>query len=50
MVHLVFYMFMLRKLIGDLSSIVPSENIDVEEDMTFEQGPVEILDWQVKSL
>ena len=50
MVHLVFHVSMLRKCIGDPSSIVPLEVVNVEENLTYEEVPVEILDRQVKRL
>ena len=50
MVHPVFHVSMLRKCLGDPSSIVPLEVINVEENLTYEEVPVEILDRQVKKL
>ena len=50
MVHPVFYVSMLRKYLGDPSSIVPLDMVNVEENLSYEEVPVEILDRQVKRL
>ena len=50
MVHPVFHVSMLRKCLGDPSSIVPLEVVNVEENLSYEEVPVEILDRQVKRL
>ena len=49
-VHPVFHVSMLRKFIGDASTIVPLREITIEEDLTYEEVPIEILDRQVKRL
>ena len=41
---------MLRKCLGDPSSIVPLEVVNVEENLSYEEVPVEILDRQIKRL
>ncbi|XP_070010319.1 uncharacterized protein [Nicotiana sylvestris] len=50
MVHPVFHVSMLRKVVGDLSSIVPVETIEVNEELSYEEVPVAILDMQVRKL
>ena len=50
MVHPVFHVSMLRKCLGDPSSIVPLDMVNVEENLSYEEVPVEILDRQVKRL
>lgn len=50
MVHLVFHVSMLRKCIGDSNSIVPLKDVTAEEDLNYEEVPIEILDRQVKKL
>ncbi|XP_047260397.1 uncharacterized protein LOC124893436 [Capsicum annuum] len=50
MVHPVFHVSMLRKCIGDSSRITPIEDVQVTEDLTYEEVPVAILDRQVKKL
>ncbi|XP_070039328.1 uncharacterized protein [Nicotiana tomentosiformis] len=47
LVHPVFHVSMLKKVIGDPSLIVPVETIEVNEELTYEEIPVAILDRQV---
>ncbi|CAN4106288.1 unnamed protein product [Withania somnifera] len=49
-VHPVFHVSMLRKYIGDPSHITPIEDVQVTEDLTYEEVPIAILDRQVKKL
>src|SRR5687767_7493794 len=49
-VHLVFHVSMLRKFIRDASAIVPLNEVTIDEDLTYEEVPIEILDTQVKRL
>ncbi|WMV09135.1 hypothetical protein MTR67_002520 [Solanum verrucosum] len=48
--HPVFHVFMLKKCIGDQVSIIPIDGLGVDESLSYEEVPVEILDWQVKRL
>ena len=41
---------MLNKCIGGLLSILPIEGLAVNENLSYEEVPVEILDCQVKML
>ena len=41
---------MLKKCLGDPTSILPFEVLGVGEDLSYEEVPVEILDKQVKRL
>ena len=41
---------MLKKCLGDLASILPIEGLGVDEDLSYEEVPVEILDRQIKRL
>ena len=41
---------MLRKCLGDPTSILPVECLGVDEDLSYEEVHVEILDRQVKRL
>ncbi|MCF8701945.1 hypothetical protein L3054_11220, partial [Corynebacterium sp. MC-10] len=50
MVHLIFHVSMLQKCIGDPSCITPIEDVQVTEDLTYEEVPITILDRQVKKL
>ena len=47
-VHLVFHVSMLKKYLGDAASILPVEGLGVDENLSYEEVPVEILDIQVK--
>src|SRR5687767_15435423 len=44
MVHPVFHVSMLRKFIGDENTIVPLQDLQIEENLSYEEVPVEILD------
>src|SRR5688572_17246166 len=50
MVYPVFHVSMLRKFIGDENTIVPLQDVTIEENLSYEELPVEILDRQVKRL
>ncbi|WMV19510.1 hypothetical protein MTR67_012895 [Solanum verrucosum] len=43
-VHLVFHISMLKKCLGDPSRIVPTENIGIKYNLSYEEMPIEILD------
>src|ERR1051325_4630347 len=47
MVHPVFHVSMLRKCIGDPSRITPIEDVQLTEDLTYEEVPIAILDRQI---
>jgi len=49
-VHLVFYVSLLKKCIGDPISIVPLESLGKKDSLSYEEVPVEILDRQVRKL
>ncbi|XP_060196118.1 uncharacterized protein LOC132625476 [Lycium barbarum] len=49
-VHPVFHVSMLRKCIGDPSRIFPSDEIQVTEELSYEEQPIVILDRQVRKL
>ncbi|XP_070002217.1 uncharacterized protein [Nicotiana sylvestris] len=44
LVHPFFHVSMLKKVVGDLSTIAPVENIEVNEELSHEEVPVAILD------
>ncbi|WMV30080.1 hypothetical protein MTR67_023465 [Solanum verrucosum] len=50
LVHPVFHISILKKFIGDPLSILPLEGLWVNENLYYEEVPVEILDRQVKKL
>ncbi|WMV42653.1 hypothetical protein MTR67_036038 [Solanum verrucosum] len=41
---------MLKKCIRDSATIIPLEGLGVDESLSYEEVPVEILFWQVKRL
>ena len=49
-VHNVFHVFMLRKYIWDTSHVLEHELIEVHEDLTYEEQPVQILNRKDKTL
>ncbi|XP_047260494.1 uncharacterized protein LOC124893580, partial [Capsicum annuum] len=49
-VHPVFHVSMLRRCIGNSVVIEPSKDLDIQNNLSFEEFPVEILDFQVKKL
>ncbi|WMV59393.1 hypothetical protein MTR67_052778 [Solanum verrucosum] len=49
-VHPVFHILLLKKCVGDPTSIVPLESVVVKDSLTFEDVPVDILDRQVRRL
>jgi len=49
-VHPVFHVSLLKKCVGDPTSIFPLESLGVKENLFYEEVPVEILDRQVKKL
>ena len=48
--HPVFHVSMLRKCIGDPSRFTPIDDVQITEDLTYEEIPIAILDIQVKRL
>ena len=49
-VHPVFYVSMLKKYILDPSPVLQPQSIEVNEDLTYEEEPVVIVDYQVRQL
>ncbi|WMV37729.1 hypothetical protein MTR67_031114 [Solanum verrucosum] len=50
LVHQVFHVSMLKKCISDSVTIIPLEGLGVDESLSYEEIPVEILDRQVRRL
>ena len=48
--HSVFHISLLKKCVGDPSSIVPLESVALKDCLSYEDVPVEILDPQVRRL
>ncbi|WMV19461.1 hypothetical protein MTR67_012846 [Solanum verrucosum] len=49
-VHLFFHVSLLKKCVGDPTSIVPLESVALKDSLTYEDVLVEILDLQVQRL
>ena len=49
-IHPIFYVSMLKKFLGYPTSILPVEGLRFEENLFYEEVPIEILDRQVKRL
>ncbi|KAH0729669.1 hypothetical protein KY290_000789 [Solanum tuberosum] len=49
-VHPVFHISMLKKCMGDPSLIIPTEDIGINDSLSNEEIPVQILDRQVRKL
>ena len=49
-VHPVFHVSMLRKYISDPSHMLQPQSVELNEDLTFEEEPVAIVDYQVRQL
>ena len=49
-VHPVFHVSMLRKCVGDPTRIVPIDDVQITERVTYEEVPIAILDRQVRKL
>ncbi|WMV09835.1 hypothetical protein MTR67_003220 [Solanum verrucosum] len=48
--HLVFHVSMLKNCLRDPSLNVPTENIGIQDNLSYEKLPVQILDRQVHKL
>ena len=48
--HDVFHVLMLKKFVYDLSHVLSYESLHVDPKLTYEERPVEILDWKDKVL
>ncbi|PHU04495.1 Elongation factor 1-beta 1 [Capsicum chinense] len=49
-VNLVFYVFLLKKCIGDPTVLIPIESVDIQNSLFYEEVLVEILDRQISIL
>ncbi|KAK4731177.1 hypothetical protein R3W88_024165 [Solanum pinnatisectum] len=49
-VHPVFHISMLKKCMGDPSLIIPTEDIEIKDSLSYEEIHVQILDRQVHKL
>ncbi|KAL5542263.1 hypothetical protein UlMin_009973 [Ulmus minor] len=49
-VHNVFHVSMLKKYVSDKSHVLEQEPIEIQEDLSLQEKPVQILDFKVKTL
>ncbi|WMV32550.1 hypothetical protein MTR67_025935 [Solanum verrucosum] len=49
-VHPVFHISLLKKCVGDPTSVVPLESVAIKDSLSYEDVPVEILDRKVRML
>ena len=49
-IHDVFHVSMLRKYVSDLSYILRIEDVNLEENLVYEERPIQILDRRIKEL
>ena len=49
-VHLVFHISMLRKYVPDPSHVLQAQEVEIGEDLSYEERPVAIVDTQVRQL
>ena len=49
-IHPVFHVSMLRKYIADPSHVLQPQVVELSEDLTYEEFPVEIVDRQIRQL
>ncbi|XP_070042664.1 uncharacterized protein [Nicotiana tomentosiformis] len=50
LVHPIFHVSILKGVVGDPSLIVPVETIEVNEELTYEEVPIAMLDRQLQKL
>lgn len=48
-IHTFFHIFLLKKNVGDLKSIIPLECVDVMYSITYKEVSVEILDERLRN-
>ena len=49
-IHLVFHVSMLKMYITDPSNVLQSQTVELGEDLTYEEYPVEIVDRRIRQL
>ncbi|XP_047263692.1 uncharacterized protein LOC124896208 [Capsicum annuum] len=49
-VHPIFHVSMLKKHIGDSTVVDPLESVNIQDSLSFDEIPVEILDFQIRRL
>ncbi|XP_069147008.1 uncharacterized protein [Solanum lycopersicum] len=49
-IHPVFHVSMLQKYIPDESHVISLDSLELGPDLTYEEDPIAILDWQIRKL
>ena len=49
-VHNVFHVSLLKKYNPDVNHVIEFEPIEIQSDLSYIEHPIQILDWQEKSL
>ena len=49
-IHIVFHVSQLRKYVGDSSHVLQIEDLELADDLSYQERPVQILDYKVKVL
>ena len=49
-VHLVFHISMLKKYHQSGAHVIPWDSVLLDQNLTFEEEPITILDWQIRKL
>ena len=49
-IHPVFHVSMLKKYIADLSHVLQPQAVELSEDLSYKEFPVEIVDRQIRQL
>ncbi|XP_042386542.1 uncharacterized protein LOC121978235 [Zingiber officinale] len=49
-IHNVFHVSMLKKHVPNAKQVIEPQMIHVQEDLSYENRPIQIIDWEVKKL
>ena len=49
-IHDVFHVSLLKEYHPDPTHVLPPEDIELDESLTYEERPIRVLDWKVKDL
>ena len=49
-IHNVFHVSMLKKHVSDVNQVIEPQTVQVQEDLSYESQPIQIIDQEVKKL